>query len=70
MEGRVLYKGLEGNDVEELQKKLKRLGYDMPTSAYFGEKTEQAVIRFQKNNELKPDGRVGSKTMEIIDSKL
>ncbi|KFF27392.1 hypothetical protein IW16_09215 [Chryseobacterium vrystaatense] len=67
---RILFKGLEGSDVEELQKKLKKLGYDIIVSGYFGDKTEKAVINFQQNNELKPDGRVGSKTIEIINIKL
>lgn len=66
---RELYKGCQGSDVEELQKLLAGLGYDIIISEYFGDKTEKAVIQFQKDNELKPDGRVGAKTLLMIKQK-
>lgn len=66
---RELYKGCQGADVEELQTLLSSLGYDIIISEYFGEKTEKAVIQFQRANELKPDGRVGAKTLATIRKK-
>nr|WP_315200644.1 peptidoglycan-binding domain-containing protein [uncultured Flavobacterium sp.] len=66
---RELYKGCQGSDVEELQRLLLQLGYDIIVSEYFGEKTEIAVMKFQKSNELKPDGRVGEKTLLMIKIK-
>lgn len=67
---RELYKGCQGTDVEELQKILAKLGYDIIFSEYFGDKTEKAVIQFQKDNELKPDGRVYGRTLTAIKRKL
>lgn len=66
----MLFKGCEGKDVEKLQEILKQLGYDVIVSEYFGGKTELAVKKFQEENELKPDGRVGAKTLQIMQDKL
>lgn len=66
---RELYKGCQGSDVEQLQKLLAALGYDIIISEYFGDKTEKAVIQFQKDNELKPDGRVSRITILKIKLK-
>jgi murein L,D-transpeptidase YcbB/YkuD len=66
---RLLYKGCEGTDVEELQKLLLKLGYDDIASGYFGDKTEEAVKKFQKRHELNRDGRVGDKTLSTLKSQ-
>ncbi|PXY47319.1 peptidoglycan-binding protein [Flavobacterium hydrophilum] len=66
---RVLYKGCQGADVEQLQKLLAKLGYDIIISEYFGDRTEKAVIKFQNDNELKPDGRVSGITLLKIKLK-
>ncbi|KAF2082138.1 peptidoglycan-binding protein [Flavobacterium sharifuzzamanii] len=66
---RELYKGCQGSDVEQLQKLLSALGYDIIISEYFGDRTEKAVIQFQKDNELKPDGRVSGITLLKIKLK-
>lgn len=63
---RTLSKGMEGSDVEELQNKLIKLGYELTASAYFGDYTEAAVLKFQTEHELKPDGEVGQKTLSVI----
>ena len=61
------------NDVKLLQKYLNNHGYVVSTtgagslnneSNYFGAKTKQAVMKFQKANGLKADGVVGPKTIE------
>lgn len=67
---RELYKGCEGADVKVLQQLLLQLNYDVVVSEYFGDKTELAVIQFQKRHELKPTGRVDSKVLSKIKSSL
>jgi N-acetylmuramoyl-L-alanine amidase len=61
--------------VKDLQIRLNSLGFTISNSGpgspgnetdFFGRLTESAVIRFQKNNNLKSDGVVGSKTWESI----
>lgn len=66
---RVLYKGCKGNDVQSLQNRLKALGYDVLVTNYFGDKTEDAVIKFQKANELEPSGRVDKQCWDAIFNK-
>ena len=54
---RVLKKGSKGNDVKELQKKLK-----VSADGIFGINTKNAVKKFQKSNKLTQDGKVGKNT--------
>ena len=54
---RVLKKGSKGNDVKELQKKLK-----VSADGIFGNNTKNAVKKFQKSNRLTADGVVGKNT--------
>ncbi|MCG1013159.1 peptidoglycan-binding protein [Tepidanaerobacter sp. GT38] len=50
---RILYRGLQGEDVKELQSRLESLGYDVgPIDGIFGPLTENAVKKFQKDNGL------------------
>lgn len=60
-----------GSEVKTLQKNLKTLGYK-PGSAdgVFGEQTQTAVMAFQKDHGLHPDGIVGSKTQAQITKAL
>jgi len=61
--------GSKGYGVEQIQKKLKALGYYKgPVDGKFGPKTEAAVIKFQQTWGLKPDGIVGNKTMGQLNS--
>ncbi|MBE9128482.1 peptidoglycan-binding protein [Coleofasciculus sp. LEGE 07092] len=55
--------GSRGSDVTEVQQRLRELGYfkEQPTG-YFGEITEDAVIGFQLEKGLTPDGIVGQRT--------
>lgn len=66
---RELYKGCEGKDVEYLQEILQKLGNGIPVSGYFGVQTEEAVLKFQLHNELKPNGRVDQKTFNALKKK-
>ena len=54
---RILKKGCKGNDVKELQKKLK-----ITADGIFGNNTKSAVKKFQKANKLAQDGIVGKNT--------
>jgi hypothetical protein len=66
---RTINKGFEGTDVEETQRLLLNLGYDVVVTGYFGDKTEQALKKFQNENELKPDGKLGNQTLIILQRK-
>ena len=59
--------GSEGSDVTKLQQKLKDLGYLAGSAdGKFGVQTEAAVIAFQRNNNLTPDGRAGTATQNKL----
>ena len=49
--------------VEEIQQLLKKVGfYDGKVDGKLGPKTKEAIVEFQKSNDLKPDGIVGLAT--------
>lgn len=58
---RILKKGCKGDDVKELQKKLK-----IKTSGLFDNATKIAVKKFQKSKKLTQDGIVGKKTAHAL----
>ncbi|MBO8158662.1 peptidoglycan-binding protein [Thermosyntropha sp.] len=63
--------GSRGTYVQNLQRDLTFLGYNTGgIDGIFGSKTYNAVIRFQKDNNLNPDGIVGKKTKGMLDKKL
>ncbi|MEG4976450.1 peptidoglycan-binding domain-containing protein [Microcoleus sp. K4-B3] len=41
-------------------------GYPVATDGFFGLKTEQAVIKFQKQNKIAVDGIVGPQTWSLL----
>jgi len=62
-----LKKGMRGNDVTAVQKRLIELGYmDAKATGYFGNQTEAAVKAFQRAVSLTPDGIVGASTKEKL----
>jgi peptidoglycan hydrolase-like protein with peptidoglycan-binding domain len=61
-----LKKGSKGQFVLLMQEMLAKLGYTVGTDGSFGPGTEKAVIQFQKDNNLKQDGMVGSKSWIIL----
>ena len=66
---RELYKGLSGQDVIDLQKKLMELGYSLPkygADGDFGAETESAVKAFQEDHQLDVDGIVGNNTYAAL----
>lgn len=59
--------GSRGPAVRRLQEDLRSLRfYYAPITGYFGQETQQAVIRFQQSYGLRPDGVVGSSTLNSI----
>jgi len=64
---RTLRYKMTGDDVKKLQEYLNSLNYNCGVSdGIFGNKTRQAVIKFQKAKNLIPDGIVGPKTREVM----
>ncbi len=59
--------GSQGDEVRQIQKKLKELGYDPgKADGIYGEQTKNAVIAFQKTKGLSADGIAGPKTLEAL----
>lgn len=63
---RELYRGTQGDDVRMLQRLLKDLDYAVGVDGTFGEKTQNAVKAFQRNNGLKVDGIAGARTIRKL----
>ena len=69
-ESTTLSHGMQGDEVRELQQALISLGYLKGTAdGIYGNKTENAVRKFQRKNKLSADGLAGIKTQEMIFSK-
>ena len=67
----LLRKGSRGTEVTKLQTALKKLNFNPGTiDGIFGSKTEEAVINFQKSQQLVPDGIVGEKTWAKLNAAL
>ncbi len=67
---RTLRRGMSGEDVADLQRKLIALGYDVGSygaDGIFGAKTQEAVRKFQRDNGLAVDGIVGRATWAKLD---
>jgi len=70
---RLLKNGSDGADVKELQNALISLGYDCGkwgADGDFGDSTEMALIRFQKDHSLNADGIYGPKSHAAMDKAL
>ncbi|MGC4377905.1 peptidoglycan-binding protein [Fictibacillus sp. Mic-4] len=63
-----LKKGMQHNDVKELQQKLMDKGYFQykETTGYYGDITKEAVSDFQRKNGLKVDGVVDEDTVKAL----
>ncbi len=63
----VLKQGASGNEVKEVQRRLKLWGYyNGNVDGVFGSGTRSAVVLFQKKNGLKADGIVGKATYKAL----
>lgn len=66
---RELRKGITGNDVKDMQTRLKELGYDLGKYGIdgdFGSDTQAAVMKFQEDNGLEATGVYGAATHEKL----
>lgn len=67
----IVYWGQRGEEVTRVQQKLSQYGYYTGSvDGHFGQKTYDAVVRFQKKNGLKADGVVGSATAAALGLSL
>lgn len=63
----VMKLGSTGPSVKEVQAALKELGYPVgKIDGKFGKGTQEAVVIFQRLNNLTADGKVGHKTSEVL----
>jgi KAP family P-loop domain/Putative peptidoglycan binding domain len=64
----VLQRNSTGPEVDALKRQLSMVGFDPgPLGEAFGTRTYRAVVAFQRNEGLEPDGIVGSRTWEALD---
>ena len=64
---RILQKGMYGSDVANAQMRLKAAGYLFGAAdGNFGVDTKEAVLKLQKDYNLKQDGKIGPQTWSII----
>lgn len=57
--------------VRQIQKALKNAGYDPgKVDGKSGRQTRTAIKKYQKDNDLKPDGKVGKKTWKSLRNHL
>jgi peptidoglycan hydrolase-like protein with peptidoglycan-binding domain len=62
--------GNQESHVTNIQRCLQKIGYfHGPVTGQFGPLTKNAVIQFQKANGLAPDGLVGSRTEDLLQSQ-
>ncbi|NJM70458.1 MAG: peptidoglycan-binding protein [Scytonema sp. RU_4_4] len=66
----ILKRGSTGEHVEHLQHDLSLLGYELKIDGIFGPATENAVKKFQQDNNLTVDGIVGPQTGRLIGAAL
>jgi type II secretory pathway predicted ATPase ExeA len=61
-----LKKGMNSNDVLEVQTVLNKTGYPVESNGMFNESTFHELVRFQKDFGLAADGIVGPQTMAVL----
>lgn len=68
-----LEQGAKGDEVKKLQQKLFDMGYDLGTAGIdgiFGQKTQEALQKFQKDAKIKPSGIFDQKTFDKLGEKI
>lgn len=68
--GELLYRGVRGDNVYDLQTMLTSLGYGTAADGIFGRNTERTVKAFQRAWNLAADGIVGSATAAALEKAL
>lgn len=64
--GEIVKLGSRGTQVREIQELLVKAGFPLEVDGIFGPKTRDAVIRFQRQVGLRPDGIVGERTYAAL----
>ena len=68
---RTLYQWQVGEDVLQIKKALKKIGYPINTSSYiFDNNMKDIVMQFQSEHDLNTDGIVGKSTVNAINKIL
>lgn len=63
--------GSSGDDVKTLQTSLKELGYfNAKVTGYYGTKTKEAVLKFQRAAKISVDGIAGPETLTALNKEL
>lgn len=65
-----LRRGSHGEAVESLQRMLQGAGYPLAIDGDYGAATELAVMHFQTDSQLKPDGIAGPLTVAALTKKI
>ena len=65
----ILQKGSQGDDVRQLQTKLKGLGFPLDADGIFGDRTQHAVITLQSVFGYDVDGKVGPATQKLVEQQ-
>ena len=60
------YEAYDPEIVKDIQRALRRHGYDIPVDGIFGPKTGMATKRFQREKKLAIDGIVGQRTLAAL----
>lgn len=69
-DNRLLRLGSEGFRVKSLQERLVALGYHLKPDGDFGPATRRGVVAFQVDHGLTPDGVVGNKTEDALETAV
>lgn len=64
----MLYRGVKGPEVRNLQNRLNELGWEFEATGRFDLETEAAVRGFQRENNLTKDGIVGPRTSTALET--
>ncbi|MGB2926543.1 MAG: peptidoglycan-binding protein [Limnothrix sp.] len=67
---RTLREGNTGSDVQNLQERLRELGYPIGATAIFDNATENTVRQFQSSQGIQVDGIVGPQTNQRLNNAL
>jgi N-acetylmuramoyl-L-alanine amidase len=69
--GANLQRGSRGGDVEKLQERLARYGYDVAVTGLYDERTEVVIKAFQRHfRPARVDGRADRSTLETLEALL
>jgi len=66
----MLIQGARGKEVQDLQKKLHQLGYEVKVDGIFGPITRWAVLNVQAMFGYNIDGVVGEGTQKLLDTQV